>query len=112
LREHQLYAKGSKYEFSTTKIEYLGHIISLDGVATEPSKIAAMVNWLVPKTLRQLRGFLGLTRYYRKLIRNYGIISRPLSDLLKKDAFKWSAFAQTTFDDLKTVMSNAPTRFF
>jgi Reverse transcriptase (RNA-dependent DNA polymerase) len=59
LQQHKLYAKLSKCEFATDKIEYLGHIISSAGVATDPSKIAAMLQWPV----RQLRGFLGLTGY-------------------------------------------------
>jgi RNase H-like domain found in reverse transcriptase/Reverse transcriptase (RNA-dependent DNA polymerase) len=108
LQQHKLYAKLSKCEFATDKIEYLGHIISSAGVATDPSKITAMLQWLVPKTVRQLRGFLGLTGYYRKFIRNYGIISKPLTDLLKRDSFGWSHSAQTAFEDLKFALSHAP----
>ncbi|WVZ77328.1 LOW QUALITY PROTEIN: hypothetical protein U9M48_025207 [Paspalum notatum var. saurae] len=91
LSQHQLFLKRSKCSFATQSLEYLGHIISGAGVSTDPSKIEAIANWSVPTDLKQLRGFLGLSGYYRKFIRHYGIISRPLYDLLKKNTiFQWT----------------------
>src|SRR5262249_9709266 len=66
LREHKLYGKLSKCEFGKRKIEFLGHVISEDGVATDPHKTDAMRSWPAPKNLRQLRGRIGAWNFYRK----------------------------------------------
>ena len=67
-------------------MEYLGHIVSHEGVKVYPNKIKAIKEWKVPTTIKQLRGFLELTGYFGKFVKNYGRIEAPLTTLLKKDA--------------------------
>lgn len=108
LRDNHLYVKRSKCAFAQSKIEYLGHVISSQGVAADENKIIAMQQWPSPKNLKSLRGFLGLTGYYRRFVKHYGSLSRPLTNLLKKGAFKWNAQAEYAFQQLKAAMCNTP----
>lgn len=109
LDQHQLLLKQSKCSFGQQQLEYLGHIINANGVAPDPKKIEAVQNWPTPTDIKQLRGFLGLSGYYRKFIKNYGVLSRPLTDLLKKDSlFHWTAQHQQCFDTLKQALISTP----
>lgn len=108
LRQNKLYAKLSTCTFAQHKIEYLGHVISNQGVATYPSKISIIQQWSSPTDVTQLRAFLGLAGYYRKFIQGYGIICKPLFNALRKDSFTWTSDQEQAFQKLKEVMSHPP----
>ena len=82
----------------------MGHIVSHYGVKVDPNKIKAIKKWKVPTTIKQLRGFLGLTGYYHKFFKNYGRIEVPLTTLLKKEAFSWTPEETKAFEHLKEAM--------
>jgi hypothetical protein len=89
LSKHQLFLKQSKCSFGSSEVEYLGHIVGKDGVRVDPKKIKSMQDFPCPKILKILCGFLGLTGYYHKFVRNYGKIVTPLISLFKKNTFTW-----------------------
>lgn len=108
LRQHNFFAKASKCVFAQQELEYLGHIITPHRVQVDDHKIAAMVAWPRPTNISKLRGFLGLTGYYRKFVQSYGIIVRPLTNLLKKGKFRWNDKAEIAFSALKQAMTTTP----
>jgi hypothetical protein len=108
LREHKLALKRPKCSFGEESVAYLGHIISEAGVAMDPAKVTVVETWPRPRTLWALRGFLGLTGYYRKFIAGYGTVTGPLTALLKREAFRWSEEADDAFQQLKQALMTAP----
>jgi hypothetical protein len=100
--------KLSKCTFATDSVEYLGHVISGSGVATDPSKITDIISWKTPTNITQLRGFLGLTGYYRRFIKHYATICKPLHEALKKNSFQWETIEKEAFAQLKTTMTTPP----
>jgi hypothetical protein len=108
LREQKLALNSTKCSFGETQVGYLGHIISDKGVAMDPAKIEAVESWPPPHSIWALRGFLGLTGYYRKFIAGYGTVGAPLIALLKREAFRWTEEADEAFNLLKQALMSAP----
>ena len=109
LRQEKLYAKASKCEFFESKTEFLGHIISDQGILPDPKKLQAIEEWPAPKTVTEIQSFLGLANFYRRFIRNFSHIAAPLTSLTKKDhPYNWTSVEETAFQDLKTALISAP----
>lgn len=106
LRSYSLFAKFSKCSFPQNQIEYLGHIVTRDGIITDLTKIENMISWPTPKNIKALRGFLGLIGYYRRFAKKYGFIAKHLTELLKKDKFEWFEEAEKSFQQLKLATSS------
>ena len=104
LQLHKLFVKRSKCDFGKSQIEYLGHVVSQQGVSADPSKLHVIQDWPLPVSIKALRGFLGLTGYYRKFIPGYGRICGLLTCLTNKDAFHWNSEATVAFNKLNEVM--------
>ena len=101
--------KLSKCIFAKRQVSYLGHVISQEGVSTDPSKVQAILRWPIPANVKELRGFLGLAGYYRKFVKHFGVIAKPLTELLKKGAiFMWTKDHQVAFQALQQALSSAP----
>jgi hypothetical protein len=91
-----------------TAVAYLGHVISEGGVAMDAEKVAAVAAWPQPSSAQGIRGFLGLAGYYRKFIREFGLIAAPLTRLLRRDAFTWDNDTEAAFEALKGALTSGP----
>lgn len=109
LREAGLYCKLPKCEFGITTCEYLGYILSPDGFRMSPEKISAVVDWPLPRKVKDIQSFLGFCNFYRRFIWNYSDITIPLTRLTRSNVrWVWSAECQTAFDTLKRAFTEAP----
>ena len=109
LREHQLYAKFSKCEFWLKEVGFLGHVISGEGIAVDPTKVQSVTKWLAPTSVAEIRSFLGLAGYYQRFIENFSKIAKPMTELLKKyTKFKWTDECEASFQELKERLVTAP----
>ena len=109
LKKANLMLKPIKCHFFKRQIEFLGHIVSQKGVETDPKKIKDVKELPIPRRVKDVRGFLGLTGYYRRFIKDYGSIAKPLHELIKKTtAFDWTKARNKAFEKLKEALTSSP----
>ena len=109
LRKAGLKLKPSKCTLFAQSVRYLGHVVSADGIACDPDKIACVKEWPIPKNVHDVRSFLGLAGYYREHMDSFSLIAEPMFRLTRKGVkFVWSDACQEAFDQLKQVLTSAP----
>ncbi|KAK1411557.1 hypothetical protein QVD17_38107 [Tagetes erecta] len=109
LAKEKLYAKFSKCEFWLREVHFLGHVINEQGIQVDPSKIEAVKQWKAPETPTEIRQLLGLASYYRRFIKNFSKIAKPLTTLTQKDIkYIWGPEQEEAFQSLKHMLCNAP----
>jgi hypothetical protein len=109
LKQWNIKIEPDKCEFLKAELNYLGHVITAEGIKPDPKKISSVVNFPVPKNTTDVKSFLGLSGYYRKFIDKFSAITKPLTELLKKDTpWSWSEKEQTSFEILKEKLTTSP----
>nr|GEZ85981.1 putative reverse transcriptase domain-containing protein [Tanacetum cinerariifolium] len=109
LKDEKLYAKFSKCDFWLNSVQFLGHVIDSSGIHVDPAKIEAIKSWAAPTTLTEVRQFLGLAGYYRRFIKEFSLIAKPLSKLTQKNKpFVWGNNEEEAFQTLKRKLCSAP----
>ena len=109
LQEANLKLKPSKCALFQKQTKFLGHLVSENGIRTDPDKIEAVENWPTPTSAKQMKSFLGLCSYYRRFVKNFAKIARPLHKICEKGAkFIWNDDCQAAFDQLKTSLTSSP----
>ena len=109
LRDHQLYAKFRKCEFWLAEVKFLGHVVSASGVSVDPEKVKAVMSWERPKSVFEIRSFLGLAGYCRKFIEDFTWIAAPMTRLTWKEVkFEWNDLCERAFQELKMRLTSAP----
>jgi hypothetical protein len=109
LQEYGLYAKLEKCSFDRNQVEFLGYVVSQEGICMDPAKIQTILDWQTPCSVRDVQCFLGFANFYRKFIKNYSKIVMPLTELTQKNKrFTWNPNAEEAFENLKQAFTSAP----
>ena len=109
LKEYKLYLQPGKCEIHVQETDYLGFVISTEGVKMDPKKIQTVQEWPKPNTVKDVQSFLGFANYYRKFIKEYSKITAPLTEITKKEVgFRWNQEHQDAFDRIKQIFLEAP----
>jgi transposase InsO family protein len=107
VREANFKLNIAKCTFAVPEIVYLGHVVNKNGISPDPSKVSAIKNFPKPRNVKDIRSFLGFSGYYRSFIQNYAAISRPLTQLTRKDVrFVWTEKQQQAFENLKAALTS------
>ncbi len=105
LRKHKLFLKAEKCKFEVLETEYLGVIISEGSIHIDPVKIQGIIDWPMPTKKKELQSFLGFTNFYRRFIKNYSKIVKPMTQLIGNDAWRWGKAQQEAFEQLKKQLA-------
>ena len=108
LQDNKLYLKPEKCDFEKTKIEFLGLVVSQDKVEMDPVKLQGVSEWPRPQSKKDVQSFIGFTNFYRRFIKDYALIARPLHDLTGNSDWEWSDRQEEAFKNLKKAMTSAP----
>ena len=109
LRENQLYAKLEKCDFWLQEVQFLGHMVSKEGISVDPAKVEVVMRWERPKSVFEIRSFLGLAGYYRRFIENFSQIACPMTRLTRKGvSFDWNDKCEESFQELKKRLTTTP----
>ena len=109
LKEHRLYAKLRKCDFYRDRIQYLGYIISKEGISMDPEKVEAIMNWPTRRNVIDVRYFMGLAGYYMRFIEGFSKVAHAITSLQKKGIkFEWTVRCEEIFQWLKNILTSAP----
>ena len=109
LNAHNWHIKSKKCALFLPEVEFLGYVVSADSIKVAQTKVDAVAQWPVPTCVRDVQAFLGLANFYRRFVRRFADIARPLTDLTRKDIeFVWTAECAASFETLKTALTTAP----
>ncbi|GBG92123.1 hypothetical protein CBR_g54423 [Chara braunii] len=107
LRQHKFKINGEKCEFGRTRVLYLGHEISAEGLKPDDAKVASIRDWPRPQSVTEMRSFLGMTGYYRTFVKNYSVVAAPLTDLTRLDTpWEWTEECKAAFRHLKHALTH------
>ena len=109
LRTAGLQVDIKKTEYHVTRTKYLGFIISTQGLEVDPEKVSAITSWQLPSSVKGVQSFLGFCNFYRRFIKDYGRVAKPLNELTRKDvAFKFTGECEAAFRQLQELLTTAP----
>ena len=108
LRDHQLYTKFSKCVFLLTELRFFKQVVSASSVSVDPEKVEAVMSWERPKSVFEIRSFLGLVGYYRRFIEDFSWLAAPMTRLTQKRVkFEWDDLYEKAFQELKRILTSA-----